>query len=125
MDKKTFCFYFQIDNSSRLLKPMIPVVTDTNWTKFNTILGLEDIMYLHHTLPASFKSEWRLLFSNTLYGDSFTQLVSHIVKKGPNLLVIRDKDGYVFGGFNNEGWEINSKFSGKLFCEIYHIPVFL
>ncbi|KAL5022138.1 hypothetical protein ScPMuIL_001293 [Solemya velum] len=112
-------FPIDIDNSSRLLKPMIPVVTDTNWTKFNTILGLEDIMYLHHTLPASFKSEWRLLFSNTLYGDSFTQLVSHIVKKGPNLLVIRDKDGYVFGGFNNEGWEINSKFSGSSNCYLF------
>lgn len=77
-----------------------------------TILDPCAMTFLNFNLPKDLQTEWRLVFSNNVYGDSFTQLVSHILNKGPSLLIIKDKTGHVFGGYASEKWQLNSKFFG-------------
>jgi hypothetical protein len=41
------------------------------------------------------------------------------IVKGPSLIVVKDKDGFIFGGFASQGWELNPKFYGKYFYLIF------
>lgn len=92
----------------------VPVTMSSN----HTILDAYSMAYLNFHLPKDLQTEWRLVFSNSVYGDSFTQLVSHMLNKGPSLLIIRDKTGHVFGGYASQKWELNSRFYGNVFMFI-------
>ena len=92
----------------------IPVITKSKTLPVSTILDKNALIYINnYNLPKHLTSEWRLLFCNSLFGDSFSQLVGHIVNKGPSLIVVKDKDGFIFGGFASQGWELNPKFYGS------------
>ncbi|KAK7481687.1 hypothetical protein BaRGS_00027060 [Batillaria attramentaria] len=99
--------------------PRIPQVCDTNWSRVGTILDLPSVLFLNASLPAALQGEWRLLFSNSLHGDSFSQLIKMIDGRGPTLLVLRDQQGHMFGGFASEPWSINSKFYGDDRCFLF------
>ncbi|XP_060069360.1 MTOR-associated protein MEAK7-like [Ylistrum balloti] len=78
-----------------------------------SILDPYAMKFLNFNLPKDLQTEWRLVFSNSVFGDSFTQLVSHMLNKGPSLLIVKDKTGHVFGGYASEKWQLNSKFYGS------------
>ncbi|XP_033754671.1 MTOR-associated protein MEAK7-like [Pecten maximus] len=80
---------------------------------YQTILDPYSMTFLNFNLPKDLQTEWRLVFSNNVFGDSFTQLVSHMLNKGPSLLIIKDKTGHVFGGYASQKWQLNSKFYGS------------
>jgi len=89
------------------------VVTNVDWKKTTTILDTLSISYLNNHIPREQQSKWRLLYSNSVHGDSFSQLTRFIIGKGANILIVRDKDGHVFGAYVSEGWEIKPGFYGK------------
>lgn len=78
-----------------------------------SVLDHDSVLYLNYNLPTMHQSHWRFLFSNTVYGDSFSQLLAHITNQGPTLLVIRDKKGHLFGGMAVDSWECRAKFYGR------------
>lgn len=84
-----------------------------------SVLDHNSVLYLNYNLPSMYQSEWRFLFSNSVYGDSFSQLVAHITNKGPNLLVVRDKKGHLFGGVAADNWECRPKFYGNINITIF------
>ena len=94
--------------------PRIPQVCDTNWSKVQTILDLPSVLFLNAILPSELQGEWRLIFSNALHGDSFSQLAKILEGRGPSLLVLHDRQGHVFGGFASQPWHISPKFYGEL-----------
>ncbi|KAK3589313.1 hypothetical protein CHS0354_026970 [Potamilus streckersoni] len=100
-------------------KSFLPTATNVDWSKVKTILDIPSIIYLNHNLSSSLQLQWRFLYSNTLYGDSYSQLVAHILEQGPCLIVIRDKDGHIFGGFISTSCKITSKFSGSSDCFLF------
>ena len=93
----------------------IPKVTNVNWSNTSTVLDILSITYINFHLPGPQQSEWRLLYSNSLHGDSFAQLVRFICDKGPSVMVIMDKDGHCFGGYVSESWDIKPQFYGIFF----------
>lgn len=99
--------------------PRIPHVCDTNWSKVRTILDLPSVLFLNACLPRDLQGEWRLLFSNALHGDSFSQLLRTIEGKGPTLMVLRDRKGHIFGGFASQPWNIGPKFYGDDKCFVF------
>lgn len=84
-----------------------------------SVLDHNSVLYLNYNLPSMYQSEWRFLFSNSVYGDSFSQLVAHITSKGPNLLVVRDKKGHLFGGVAADNWECRPKFYGNINITVF------
>lgn len=95
--------------------PRIPQVRDTNWSAVSTILNLSSVLFLNACLPSVLQGEWRLIFSSSHFGSSFSLLLKHLLGKGPTLLVIKDRDGFVFGGFASQPWNLDPKFYGKDF----------
>lgn len=98
----------------------IPVVTQAKSLPISTLLDRQALVFLNnYNLPKHLTTEWRLLFSNVVNGDSFTQLVGHIINKGPSLIVVKDKEGYIYGGFASQGWELRPKFYGSEDCFLF------
>uniref|UniRef100_UPI00358F63A9 MTOR-associated protein MEAK7-like n=1 Tax=Myxine glutinosa TaxID=7769 RepID=UPI00358F63A9 len=85
------------------------------------LLDLPSVLFLNSQLPSELRNRWRLLFSSALHGQSFSGLCSKIVDEGPSLLLLRDTDGYVFGGFASCSWELKPQFQGNNLCFLFSL----
>jgi len=74
---------------------------------------------LAERMSSHLRERWRLLFKSSLHGQSFNRFVKHVVGKGPNIVVVRDTDGRVFGGFATESWKVGPKFHGGYSCFLF------
>ncbi|NXT90855.1 TLDC1 protein, partial [Anhinga rufa] len=77
-----------------------------------SLFDIPSIIYINSHLPAELQHKWQLLFSSRLHGESFSQLCGHIVNKGPCIVILKDLDGYIFGGFASHSWEVKPQFQG-------------
>ena len=80
-----------------------------------SLFDIPSIIYINSHLPAELQHKWQLLFSSRLHGESFSQLCGHIVNKGPCIVILKDLDGYIFGGFASHSWEVKPQFQGKTY----------
>ncbi|CAG8551159.1 5492_t:CDS:1, partial [Racocetra persica] len=81
--------------------------------EFSKLLSPADYFILNENLPSDCKSTQHiLLFSSALDGGSWNAFVNSSMYQGSTYIIIKDKDGYIFGGFAYEDWKQNSKFSG-------------
>lgn len=64
------------------------------------------VSHLAKEMPPPYRQAWKLLFSSTLHGHSFSRLAANIENKGAVLLIIKEggERGHYFGGFNAESW---------------------
>lgn len=104
---------FRLLNSSLDLSTLVPERHVDQGQPFESLLDLLPVIYLNSHLAIEQRHRWRLLFSTQLHGQSFSQLCSHITHQGPCLVVLEDRDGYVFGGFASRSWEVKPQFQGK------------
>lgn len=84
-----------------------------NFNETDTLLDIASMLTLNATLPATLRHRWRLLFSTKTHGESFQSLLHQITHQGPTLVIIKDSDGHVFGGFASASWAIKSQFEGS------------
>lgn len=107
--------------SSFDLSTLVPECHVGQGGRFESILDVLAVIYLSAHLAAEHRHRWRLLFSTQLHGQSFSQLCSHITSQGPSLVVLEDRDGYVFGGFASCSWEVKPQFQGDNKCFLFSI----
>ncbi|NWV55991.1 TLDC1 protein, partial [Daphoenositta chrysoptera] len=86
-----------------------------------SLFDIPAIMYINSHLPAELQHKWQLLFSSRLHGESFSQLCAHIVNKGPCIVILRDVDGFLFGGFASHSWEVKPQFQGDNRCFLFSV----
>ncbi|XP_061196760.1 MTOR-associated protein MEAK7-like [Saccostrea echinata] len=115
---------FQFENKKEILENIsamvpIPVFVGHRNEAVRSVLDHNSVLFLNYNLPIMHQSHWRFLFSNSVFGDSFSQLLSQIINKGPTLLVIRDKKGHLFGGMAADSWECRAKFYGSSSCFLF------
>ncbi|XP_038168725.1 MTOR-associated protein MEAK7 [Arvicola amphibius] len=108
-------------NSSLDLSTLVPERHVDQGQPFESILDVLPVIYLNSHLAIEQRHRWRLLFSTQLHGQSFSQLCSHITHQGPCLVVLEDRDGYVFGGFASRSWEVKPQFQGDNKCFLFSI----
>ncbi|KAA0043840.1 hypothetical protein IC582_009245 [Cucumis melo] len=66
-------------------------------------------------LPQHELEEWRLLYHSAVNGLSFTTFLGNITNDGgPTVLIVKDKDGYIYGGYASQAWERHGDFYGDL-----------
>ncbi|KAJ4705357.1 TLD domain-containing protein 1 [Melia azedarach] len=59
--------------------------------------------------------EWKLLYHSSANGLSFSTFLGHVSNnKGPTVLLIKDKEGYIYGGYASQPWEKHSDFYGDM-----------
>ncbi|XP_051485552.1 MTOR-associated protein MEAK7 isoform X3 [Apus apus] len=86
-----------------------------------SLFDIPSIIYINSHLPAELQHKWQLLFSSRLHGESFSQLCAHIVNKGPCIVILKDLDGYIFGGFASHTWEVKPQFQGDNRCFLFSV----
>ncbi|XP_052172862.1 uncharacterized protein LOC127788521 isoform X3 [Diospyros lotus] len=60
-------------------------------------------------------NEWKLLYHSTYNGLSFSTFLGNILNdKGPTVLIVKDKEGYVYGGCASQPWERHADFYGDM-----------
>ncbi|EGF79218.1 hypothetical protein BATDEDRAFT_37107 [Batrachochytrium dendrobatidis JAM81] len=57
--------------------------------------------------------DWSLSFSTKLHGQSWTIFLNAIIPPASSLIILRDRDGYIFGGFASMPWTTNPHFYGE------------
>ncbi|XP_050381583.1 uncharacterized protein LOC126798618 [Argentina anserina] len=84
----------------------------------NSNLILLNEVYAWHIggiLPHEELEEWKLLYHSAVNGLSFNTFVGNISSdEGPTVFIIKDKDGYVYGGYASQPWERHGDFYGDL-----------
>lgn len=69
--------------------------------------------------PLMQDKHWRRLFTTQLDGISYNTFFSKVADSGPNLVLIKDTAGYVFGGYATEEWQLNGSFTGTGECFVF------
>lgn len=118
MQKIAFCYLFHIS----IPEDTIPQLTSSfNLKSVPTILDLCDVLFINNSLPHDLRSEWALLFSSQIHGQSFTSMLGKLTNKGPTLIIVEDSHQHVFGGFASESWRIGPKFIGDTKCFLFKL----
>lgn len=78
------------------------------------VLTNEHFLQILDYIPPSLKlRNWRLIYSNIKHGTSLTTLFYRCEDIGPNILVLQDFKGWVFGAFCSSSWVRTQSFYGK------------
>ncbi|XP_074142434.1 MTOR-associated protein MEAK7 isoform X1 [Sminthopsis crassicaudata] len=89
---------------------------------FMSLLNIPAIIYINSFLPSNLQHTWRLIFSSQIHGYSFAKFCGNIIDRGPCVIVVRDRDGYIFGGFASHSWAVKSHFQGD--CRSFLFTIF-
>jgi hypothetical protein len=76
------------------------------------LLSEAHIRFLARKLPAEQRRRWRLLFTTSRDGCSFTRFIALTSKRAPCFLIVRDTGGHCFGGFAAAPLTVHSHFGG-------------
>ncbi|KAJ4819436.1 TLD domain-containing protein 1 [Rhynchospora pubera] len=79
------------------------------------ILKEEFAWHIGGALTQQEAESWKLLYHSSIHGLSFNTFLGKIsTGEGPTILVIRDKEGYIYGGYASQPWERHSDFYGDM-----------
>ncbi|GLT90054.1 hypothetical protein SLE2022_080060 [Rubroshorea leprosula] len=66
--------------------------------------------------------EWKLLYHSTLNGLSFNTFLGSITNdNGPTFLIIKDNEGYIYGGYASQPWERHGDFYGDMKSFVFQL----
>ncbi|XP_065174655.1 MTOR-associated protein MEAK7-like [Sycon ciliatum] len=100
--------------------PLLPVLDGSGGEE--SLLDPTAVLYLNNCLPMDCRQNWRQVFDTKQHGQSFATMLQKLEKVGgPSLLVVRDSDGYVFGGFASVPWTISSQYQGDNSCFLFSL----
>ncbi|KAJ0401884.1 hypothetical protein ATCC90586_003492 [Pythium insidiosum] len=78
------------------------------------ILTLDHIAYIDHALPMTCQlCRWFLLYSTEVHGSSLHSLLVLAKNQTPTLIVVKDDQGNVFGGFGSDEWRRATQYFGN------------
>jgi len=87
--------------------PLFKVTMDSD------LLDHSSLMLLNSYLPPTIRGRYYPLFSSSKHGESFSTFCKTLVGcAGPTLVVVRDEDNHVFGGFASIPWKFDPNFTG-------------
>ncbi|XP_057805337.1 LOW QUALITY PROTEIN: uncharacterized protein LOC131020504 [Salvia miltiorrhiza] len=103
------CLLMPSDSGSRVPKLLIP----DNIDRGQILLTKEYAWHIGGALSQPDLEEWKLLYHSGIHGQSFNTFLGHMIK-APTLLVIKDKEGCIYGGYASQPWERHSDFYGDM-----------
>ncbi|XP_028410011.1 TLD domain-containing protein 1-like [Dendronephthya gigantea] len=98
---------------------LLPCKLDFQGHNIETIIDIPAMLRLNHAVPLECRHNWRLLFATSCHGKSFTTFLHQIVYQGPTVLLVKDREGAVFGGFASTSWRVKSNFEGDKDCFVF------
>ncbi|KAL0426578.1 UNVERIFIED_CONTAM: MTOR-associated protein MEAK7 [Sesamum latifolium] len=78
------------------------------------LLRKEYAWHIGGALSPTELDEWKLLYHSSVHGLSFNTFLGNILNDGPTILIIKDNEGYIYGGYASQPWERHSDFYGDM-----------
>lgn len=85
------------------------------------LLTPEFAWLLSSRLPSKQSDVWELLFHSHKHGQSFNTFMGRVGGKGPTLVVVKGKQGQLFGGYASEPWLKNGKYYGNFSSFLFEL----
>jgi hypothetical protein len=108
-----YCFYpesYAGDQYNKLVvKNLLSPTFATNGIRSH-FLTPSMVFFLNEFLPQDSRALWKLVYSSSKHGNSFSTFMHQITGQGPHsckgksLLLLRDSENHIFGAFANESW---------------------
>ncbi|KAA8518487.1 hypothetical protein F0562_015961 [Nyssa sinensis] len=94
----------------------VPCLLDLENIDSNSILLRKEYAWLiGGALSHQELDEWKLLYHSAFNGLSFNTFLGNISNdEGPTVLIIKDKEGYIYGGYASQPWERHADFYGDM-----------
>ncbi|KAF7804257.1 TLD domain-containing protein 1 [Senna tora] len=103
---------------SQVPRLLHPDGTDSNLI----ILRKEYAWHLGGALSQQEVEEWKLLYHSSLNGLSFNTFLGNISNhEGPTVLIIKDKEGCIYGGYASQPWGRHAEFYGDMKCYLFQL----
>ncbi|KAL0316070.1 UNVERIFIED_CONTAM: MTOR-associated protein MEAK7 [Sesamum radiatum] len=99
-------------SDSGLLVPLLQ--HEDNIDPSHLLLRKEYAWHIGGALSPTELDEWKLLYHSSVHGLSFNTFLGNILNDGPTVLIIKDTDGYIYGGYASQPWERHSDFYGDM-----------
>lgn len=87
----------------------------------SSLLDPESMMVINAALPKDIQGQWTRMYDSGLHGGSFARFRDSISDVGPCVIVVRDRDGHIFGGFASTSWHVAPKFYGDERCFLFSV----
>jgi len=109
-------------NNSNILMDFVPQRKGLKKLKTSLLMN-EHVRAIVNGMPSHLQAtDWKLMYSSELHGYSLHTLYAKARRlKGPSVLVVKDTDGYVFGGFASHTWRKNVSFFGTGECFLFSL----
>lgn len=85
------------------------------------LLDEESVHFLQSALPPQHASQfvWTLLYSSARDGQSIRTFFNQVTLHGPSFIVVKDTNGFIFGGFADQHWIKQLSFYGGENCFLF------
>ncbi|KAI3447425.1 hypothetical protein Pfo_004090 [Paulownia fortunei] len=97
------------DSGSQVPKLLHPDNTDPS----QILLRKEYAWLIGGALSPTELDEWKLLYHSAVHGLSFNTYLGNMLD-GPTVLIIKDREGYMYGGYASQPWERHGDFYGDM-----------
>lgn len=88
----------------------------------SNILTPVDVFSLHLSLDLSpLKKKWSRVFSTETHGKSWTVFTDQVAWPQSSLVIVKDKNEYVFGGMGSKPWDPAPNFFGDTECRLFSL----
>ncbi|KAL8505146.1 hypothetical protein ACS0TY_016379 [Phlomoides rotata] len=102
------CLLTPSDSGSQVPQLLLPDNIDHG----HILLTKEYAWHIGGALPNEL-DEWKLLYHSGVHGLSFNTFLGNMQNE-PTVLIIKDKEGYIYGGFASQPWEKHPDFYGDM-----------
>lgn len=86
------------------------------------LLSKEYAWHIGGALSQHDLEDWKLLYHSSVNGLSFNTFLGNISNHaGPTVLIIKDKEGYIYGGYGSQPWERHADFYGDMKCYLFQL----
>ncbi|EYU38669.1 hypothetical protein ABFS82_12G153900 [Erythranthe guttata] len=98
------------DSGSQVPKLVYPDNIDDS----QILLRKEYAWHIGGALSPTELDEWKLLYHSSIHGLSFNTFLGNMLNDGPTVLIIKDREGDIYGGYASQPWEKHPDFYGDM-----------
>lgn len=109
-------------------KPLVSEIQHTNRNMLTKLVGVSNLINESHVMqlkrhlpPHPQSNDWYLLYDSKKMGLAITSFTDKVLGRGPTILIIKDTNGNIFGGFGSESWKKSPKYYGNNQCFLFNI----
>eukprot|EP01084_Bolivina_argentea_P056936 104110_1 len=64
--------------------------------------------------------KWKLFYSTAVHGISMNTLYNNCENIGESIIIIKDSNNNIFGGFVDVEWTVSTEYRGSIDCFVFH-----